>query len=496
MEKFFNASMEKKLEKQQSENKSLELREEEEEEEEVADDKLILSKPKLRYIRATLEILRSEDGLDGEKVNWKELSEQVGDYNSILELSENIREIVLKYVEKKIPVIKEKIPNLADLADKNLINALANNWFEEIEDKISGKRREILLMVMAQIVKRIETKIYLDIIKNANEEDLKKIGIEECYKDLLVQILDISTRANPLFVRFCAYAQLSPTPPEETTEVALHLPGKDKNFYTIASLFPHETKSISQKFNSLAIDNQKWINKQGGDVFKQYLEEQAKLFSEIDPKIAKNSQKKIEQLYSKLIASDFPIIITPAGGYRKVPYSDPELKISITAYDTKEQARAFEKTRDVMVDCLDEININQNKEKENMKSCSIKTAVSIGANGANLAFNSVAEITDTSILLYLNDQIRRFDKNFPTFANLITNTDQEFADIEESDRIKFMEKMSQINTILHEISHSVYPTESEEAKRIGGIQELNIDEIKAENLYRALVPSVISRGGG
>ena len=455
-----------------------------------SEDKLISSQS-LPNISKTLELLRSEEGLDGKKLNWKELYKQVEHYNSILELSDNIREIVLNYVKKRISAIKKEMPNLADLDDKNLVNALVNNVFGEIEDDISGQRREILLMVMAQIVKRIETKIYLDVIKNANEADLKKIGIEEYYKDLLVQIMDISTKANPLFVRFCAYAQLSPNPPKEAMPFGLYI--SDKGFYTIASLFPHETKFISQKFNSLADDNQKWINKPGGNIFKQYLEEQAKLFSEINPELAKDCQERIEQLYAELIASEFPIIITPAGGYKKAPYYDPELKISITTATTKKQEQLFKNTQSIVADCLDEINIPE--YKENMEKGSIKIAVSIGANGASLAFSSAAEITDATIILYLNDQSRRFDKEFPTFVNLVTNTEQEFVNMTELDRIKLMEKMSLVNTVMHEISHSVYPTESEEAKKIGKVQELNIDEIKAENLYPALVPLVIKKKG-
>lgn len=455
------------------------------------EDKLILPE-QLPYISKTLELLRSEDGLDGEKLNWKELSKQVGSYNSVLELSDNIREIVLDYVGKKVPKIKEKIPDLADLADKNLVNALANNWFGDIEDKVSGQRREILFMVMAQIVKRIETKIYLDVIKNSSEADLEKIGIEENYRDLLVQIMDVSTKANPLFVRFCAYAQLSGEVPKEgATPFALHLPGK--GFHTIASLFPHETNYLSTKFNSMATDNQKWIDKPGGKIFKQYLEEQAKLFSETDPKLAKDCQEKIEQLYAELLIEGFPILITPAGGYRKPPYYDPEIKISIATADTKEQEQSLENTRDVMADCLDEIKVSQYTEK--IKSILIKIVVSVGANGANLIHNSVAEMDITYILLYLNDQIRRFDKEFPTFVNSITNADQEFANMTESNRVKLMEKMSRVNTVLHELGHGIYPTESKEAKKIGEIQELNIDEIKAESLYRALVPSIIGKEG-
>ncbi|MEK7117264.1 MAG: hypothetical protein AAB861_00635, partial [Patescibacteria group bacterium] len=57
-------------------------------------EKLIPNKPRLRNIEDTLVFLESEEGPDGEKINWKDLYEKVGPWETGLELSEKVREVV------------------------------------------------------------------------------------------------------------------------------------------------------------------------------------------------------------------------------------------------------------------------------------------------------------------------------------------------------------------------------------------------------------------
>ena len=88
-------------------------------------EKLIPPKPHLRYVEKTISLLESDIGPDGEKINWKNLYEKVGPWNSGLELSDEIRDIVREYLLSKFPKIKEKIPSIEDLPDPELLNALS-----------------------------------------------------------------------------------------------------------------------------------------------------------------------------------------------------------------------------------------------------------------------------------------------------------------------------------------------------------------------------------
>ena len=56
-------------------------------------DKLIPERPHLRYIEKTLSLLEPDIGPDGQKINWKDLYEKVGPWNSGIELSDKIREV-------------------------------------------------------------------------------------------------------------------------------------------------------------------------------------------------------------------------------------------------------------------------------------------------------------------------------------------------------------------------------------------------------------------
>ena len=44
------------------------------------------------------------------KINWKDLYERVGPWETGLELSEKIREVVRDYLVSKFPALKEKDP--------------------------------------------------------------------------------------------------------------------------------------------------------------------------------------------------------------------------------------------------------------------------------------------------------------------------------------------------------------------------------------------------
>ncbi|MBI4120616.1 MAG: hypothetical protein HY454_04090, partial [Parcubacteria group bacterium] len=204
----------------------------------------LIDPEKLRYITKSLELLRPETNPLAEETHWKELYKEVKPWQTGLELSDNVRETVRGFVEQKIPKLKERVPTLENLDDAKLLDALTHNWFEGIDEKISGQRREVLLTVMAHVVKRIETTSYRNILQEAAPADLEKLGLDEGLKDLLINILEASIKADPLFVRFLAYTQLSPEPPPDASGVALYTPNSSE-LNTIAVLFPHETQFLS-----------------------------------------------------------------------------------------------------------------------------------------------------------------------------------------------------------------------------------------------------------
>lgn len=448
--------------------------------------------PRLRYLDRAFEIIRSpEENPLGEETSWYELAENVGPFETGLELTDNIREAVKGFIAGKIPSLKERIPSLENLTDKDLLEALAHNWFgEEASD---GKRREILLATMAHIVKRIENCAYKKVLGEMPDADLEKLGLDSDTRDLLVQVLDVSIKADPMYIRFMAYSQLTPEPPEEAGPVALALPGHE-DLQTVATLFPHEAQFLAQRFKKIAADHEKWSNKPGGDIFKQYLEALSAFYAENDPDKAMEQQKKIEQLYQALLNSDFPIILTPATeGYYKEPYFDPELKVSVATPDARQEESSWVKAQEAFAASLEEIDAKQFSGK--MQSQSIRSAHVFGGFGVNITFNAVAQ-EKPSILVYLNEQERGYDRDFPNFVNKYVASPETAPDEQPTTERKILlEKISRTNTVLHELSHSIYPDDSPEAKRLGRKPLTAIDEVKAEICYRSLVPAIIEKGG-
>src|SRR3989338_4474338 len=116
--------------------------------------------PKLRYLDKAFSILRAPEETEfGEKESWLNLAEKVKPYESGLEFTNNIRDIVFEFIAKKIPNLKRNVPSLSELGEKELLNALTHNWFSGIEEEVQGSRKEILLATMAHMVKRIENRL-------------------------------------------------------------------------------------------------------------------------------------------------------------------------------------------------------------------------------------------------------------------------------------------------------------------------------------------------
>jgi len=456
-------------------------------------ENFILERPHLRYIKKTLSLLESDIGPDGEKINWKNLYEKVGSWDSALELSDQIREAVREYLLSKFPKIKDKIPSIADLPDPQMLNALSNGWFEELGEEVGGTRREVLLAVLAHITKRIETRIYKKILEESREDDLKKLGLSLNTRQLAIDCLDASVKSNPLFIRFLAYSQLSPKPFHGAPPAAPM--GQDGMPHRFAELFPHETKFIAKKFGEIIKSDEQWKGEHGAEEFKEYVTILEKYFSgtdigealEVDGEISE-VEKKIKNAYSKVISSDFPIIIPPPlGGYYKPPYFDPELRVSIRTPESIAEEKRFLPLQKSLADKLGLLGVGQ--FANDMRAKPIRSVISIGEYGANLTFTAAAE-ADKEIVLFLNDQIRHFDRNLKKFFPLLEISEQAFGNISD----QRIQEMSREDTMLHEFSHSVYHGDTEEAKKLGPEAESFIAEISAESIHRGLAKELIDSG--
>lgn len=453
-------------------------------------EKLIGPEPHLRGILKTLRILEPEERPDGEIENWKDLYEKVKPYHTMYEFTENVREAVCDYLIKKIPKLKEAVPSIEDLNEEKLLHALAHNWFSELEE-IGGQRREVLLTVAAHVVKRIETLAEKKLLGEADPKKLGELGIDPSLRDLIVDLLDASAKADPLFVRFLAYSQLSGNPPEAATPTGLHLPG-DLKTHTIAELFPHEAKFIAQRFTAIIEKDAAWKKRPGGDAMARYIEVLKRFYESKNTEEAARIQDEINRGYAEVVATDFPIILGASGtGYYKEPYLDPEFKVSIATAEANRETKDFARARDIMADNLGVIGAAA--FAGNVRKMGVKSSIILGGFGANLTFNAAAE-EDPVYSLFLDEEIRRYDRLFPAYRNVIEGADKVFSGMPEKANIDYLEKMSRTETMLHEFSHPVHPSETEQGRRLGRRPLTIIDEVKAEIVWRALIPDMLEDG--
>jgi len=448
---------------------------------------LIPNRPRLRNIEDTLVLLESEEDPDGEKINWKDLYEKVGTWETGLGLSEKVREVVRNYLVSKFPALKEKIPSVGNLPDKDILDALANSWFEGLEDEVKGEKIEVLLSVITHVLRKIETRVYKKIIEKSGNSALEKLGLARELSEPLINILDASVKSDPLYIRYIAYAQLSPKPPEGANPSAPI--GQDGKPHTWAELFPHETQFISKKLKAILENKEGWQNIEGAEEFGKYVELLSVFFSEKDVNRTKDMTEEIEEAYANALSGGFPIVISPpTGSYYKEPYLDPELRVSLRTPEAKAQEQNFIALQNAMADELGTLGVGQ--FADNMRKKPIASVVSMGAYGANLTFTAAAE-TEKDITLFLDEQIRRYDKNLSSFLKLIDVPEGTFNNT-SPERI---EEMSREDTIFHELSHSVYTLDEEAQKRLGNLKsETVIGETAAETIHRGLAKELIEKG--
>jgi hypothetical protein len=463
-------------------------------------EKIISKNPRLRNIFKVLRLLHSEELPSGERVDRKELPEKVKPWENGMDLSDNIREVVRDYVAKKIPGFKEKVPSIDDLPDKKLLDALANNWFEEIGDEINEKKRKrtgVFLALSAHMVNHIENKVYEKVLERSSEQDLAKLNLTPELRDLTIKLLQVSEKADPLFVRFLAASRLTPKPPKGrrgARPLAAKIKG-DGNRYTPATLFPHETRFISRGFSEISTQEMDWQKYPGGEIFRDYIKTLGELYKETDPTKIGECQERVEKLYEKAVESGFPIVVTSAmEGYYKPPYLDPELKVSILTPESQKEEDFFRKTQAVMAESLVDLGIVKTKIKEDLENRFIRNVVSMGSCGVNLTSSAVAQ-EEPAILTFLNEQSRAYDRPFLLWTNLISNSEADFAGLDEKQKTELMGKLSRLNTVMHELSHSVFTEDSARVRHMSEEEKNTFMETSAEIIYRGMIPKMIEKGG-
>src|SRR3989338_6220393 len=445
---------------------------------------------KLRYIYNTLELLGTTKDPLGNEQSWRKLYKDVRPYHTGLECTTNVRDAVYNFIVQKIPHLQEQVHSIRDLPERALVDAIVHNWFEALGEEVSGQRKEILLTVMAHVVKRIETRTYRDVLQNASDSDLAHLGLTVGTRDLLIDVMEAAVKTDTIFIRFLAYIQNELSPPKEASGVKFFV--RDSAPMTIAALFPHEAQFLANHFEKIAHNNSLWKNEPGADAFESFCKILAAFYREGDPTLSEKLQREVEEKYQNLLRSPFPIIMTPAmEGYRKEPYFDPELKISLATPDARAEEQKTHNTRRATAESLETLNASQ--FIKNVQENPIRVAMVVGCYGCNLTFNAVAQ-EKPSIILYLNEQIRAYDAEFPSFLQSHVVTENIFPRNSEEAR-KRMEYISRFDTILHELAHGIYPDGDPESQRLGRRPLTIIDEVKAEITHRAMVPTIIERMG-
>ncbi|MFZ5559556.1 MAG: hypothetical protein ACOZAL_02055 [Patescibacteria group bacterium] len=439
------------------------------------EEKLIPSKPELRNIYKTLDLLEGY-------TDWKkDLPEKIKPWENSLELFNNVQKAVLEQVKDKVLSFKEKIPSIAEISEENITDALVNNWFEGVPET-KGQRREVLLSVASHVIKHMETSAYQSIINNAEESQLKKLGLDSELRDVVVKTLDACMKSDVLFIRFLAFSNLSPKPPEKATSSHFYLPN-DKNPHTLNELFPRENQYIGRKFKEISEMPINWKEISGGENFKEYLRALSDSYQEKKIEKIDECYKKVSELYGKSALSDFPILIVPSEygwGYTRPPYYDPELRVCLRSPECKREEDNISVNQKTMANYIKEMGYRE--LSGNLLKKKVKIVNSIGDFGVNLSMKSIAQEGDPVIVIYLGEQIKFYnkmakDKNF----NVQTIIGEQYN----------REMLFQA-TVFHEFGH-FHKNDDPAFKKMGAGPSRIIDEAKAEQVYRAIVPRMIEK---
>ena len=441
------------------------------------EENLIESKPKLKNIYKTLTLLEGY-------ADWKkDLPQKIGPWNNSSELFDNVQKAVRDHVGDKVLKFRGKVPSVLEITDENILDIVINNWPEGAPE-IKGQRREVLLAVAAHVVRHMETKAYQMVLEDADIGQLKKIGLSPELRDVAVKTLDACKRADILFIRYLAFARLSPKPPEEASFGHFYVPNNDRP-HTINSLFPRDTRFIAKKFKEISEMPVDWEKIPGGKVFKEYLEALSGAYQEKDAGKIDDCYKKVSELFEQSASSDFPILVIPSeytGGYAKPPYHDPELRVCLKAPECREIEKDLYSSQGIMAKCLEQGGRQDFGQK--LLGKKIRVVNSIGDYGVGLNFKVFAQASDSMVVMFLSEA-------FKAQKEMARKKNFKVENLEEEDD----KRMSFYGTALHEFGHLHGDEEDPAVKRLGRDWGITIGEAEAETLYRSLIPQMIESGG-
>lgn len=431
-----------------------------------------------------------EDGKT-EKVSWRDLYKEIGDFDSSIDLSDQIRAVTLKWVENTTPALKDSIAVLRDLPDDKIVSAIGKNLFSEVPE-VEGQRREVLLATMASTVKRIESRMWQKKLEGMDDKDLAKMGIDASERDLATGLLKISAKANPLFVRFLAYSRLSPEASEKADLQKFEVPGHDEKLFSLSQMFPKETGFLSGGFAKLikGSEKQEWATKPGAGEMVKFLQLMSEIYAKgITPEKAQELQGQVEEASDELIKSGFPIVIIPSvEGMFKDRHVDPEVKICLESKDCIEQDKKFERAKTAVANCLEQDGLGEFADI--LREKLVKSLIELGENGVNLAFKAVAQESKGTNVMFVNEQRRSYDEKFPHYLSLIKNSEGVFSGVGDGPK----QEMSRMLSMLHEFSH-LHVGETGAADRMGEGAEEVISEVEAESVYRSFLPEIVRQQG-
>jgi len=435
--------------------------------------KLIESKPELKNIYSVLNLLEGH-------INWqKELPGKIEPWENSIELFENVQKEVLKLVEEKVLSFRDNVKSISEISDIDMIDAIVNNWFEGVPET-QGQRREVLLAIAAHVIKHIETSAYQEILQNAEETDLEKLGLDLELKDVMIKVLDACMKSDVLFIRSLAFTGLTQAP-EEASLSHFYVPN-DKNPHTINELFPKETQYLSRKFKEISAMPIDWGKFSGGEIFKEYLDVLSIAYQEKDVDKIDECYKNIATLYEKSSMSDFPILIIPPeyGWSYFPPYHQQEFRVCLKDPECLKKEKDALFVQSSMAKKLEEKNYPE--LGKNIRNKIIRVVNSIGDYGVNLSAKALAQAGDSVVIVWLGEQRKFYQKMLETNNFRIQNMDE-----------KQGGEMALLTTVFHELGHC-HDNSDPVFERFGEDAKVIIDDVKAEQLYRWIVPQMVEEG--
>jgi len=284
---------------------------------------------------------------------------------------------------------------------------------------------------------------------------------------------------------------------EAYTGTALFMP-EGKGPYDLATLFPKESASLARGFDRIISESSGWQNTPGSDAFIKHLQALADLHrSNADgslPSIA-DREDAVRESYNALLESGFPIIVTPQmDPGEKPPYIDPEIKVSLKLPKDSAEEKQIDIVKDQMAQALGELGDDVAGFANDLKNLSVHRVVTVGAFGSDLVLRSVAQ-EEGSMILYIDEQERAYGQELAGEIQKYIQTQdiggEDIIDFSHPETQAFLSNWSMLETAMHESDHAIYPRESDVSQRMGPDAAVTIDEVKADTVYRALIPHIL-----